>query len=187
MSLTVASLRAVLSEYLPQAETSRLAAGVERLPDPASALRALEAFRSETRRPIEPARLLNFLTLAGFSPYLASLLAHNPEFLEIIPPGGLPRGPRTREDLEEDLARFIHLSSGRESSLVLRRFMKRELLCIALADLLSLADLSAVTGALSLLADVLLDRALLLARAPLEARYGSPTCRDDQGHLEAST
>ncbi len=187
MSLAEAALRALLSEYLPQAEVSRLAAEVERLPDPASALRALQAFQSETGRPIEPARLLNFLTLAGFSPYLASLLVQNPEFLEVIPPGGLPRGPRTREDLEEDLARFIHLNSGRDPSLVLRRFMKRELLCVALADLLSVADLPAVTGALSLLADVLLDRALLLARAPLEARYGRPTCRDDQGHLEEST
>ncbi len=182
-----AALKALLSEYLPRAEVSRLAAEVQRLPDPASALRALEALRAETNRPIDPARLPNLLTLAGFSPYLSSLLVQNPEFLEAIPAGGLPREPRTREDLEQDLARSIHLNSGQDPSLVLRRFMKRELLCVALADLLSVVDLPAVTGALSLLADVLLDRALLMARAPLEARYGRPTCRDDQGHLAEST
>ncbi len=181
------AVKSLLSEFLPPGDASRLADEVERLPDPASALRALQSFQSETGRPIDPARVLNFLTLAGFSPYLGSLLVQNPEFLEAIPAGGLPRAPRTREDLEEDLARFVHLNSGRDTSLVLRRYKKRELLRIALADLLAVADLPAVTRALSLLADVLLDRAVRLACVPLEGRYGRPTYRDDQGHLAEAT
>src|SRR3989442_6780148 len=127
------------------------------------------------------------MTLAGFSPYLGSLLVQNREFLEAIPPGGLRRGPRTREDLEEDLARFVQLNAGNAPSIVLRRFKKREILRIALADILAVADLPAVTRALSLLADVLVDRGGRLARVPLEGRFGRPTCRDDQGHLEDAT
>src|SRR5437867_4023928 len=137
----------MLSELLPPDEVARLADEVERLPDPAAALRALQAFRSQDGRPVDPSRLLNFLTLAGFSSYLGSLLVQNPEFLDGIPPGGLPRGPRTREDLEEDLARFVHLNTGRDPSVVLRRFKTRELLRIALADLQAVADLPAVTRA----------------------------------------
>ena len=105
-------VHALLSEILPPGDVARLAEQVERLPDPASALRALQAFQSEAGRPVDPSRLLNFLTLGGFSPYLGALLVQNPEFLEAIPPGGLPREPRTREDLEEDLARFVHLNAG---------------------------------------------------------------------------
>ena len=181
------SVNTLLSDLLPPGEVARLAEPVERLPDPASALRALQAFQAEAGRPVDPSRVLNCLTLAGFSPYLGSLLVQNPEFLEAIPPGGLPRGPRTREDLEEDLARFVQLNAGHDPSIVLRRFKKREILRIALADILAVADLPGITRALSLLADVLVDRAVRMARMPLERRFGRPTCRDDQGHLEEAT
>src|SRR5207249_1827538 len=67
------------------------------------------------------------------------------------------------------------------------RFKKREILRIALADILAVADLPGITRALSLLADVLVDRAVRMARMPLERRFGRPTCRDDQGHLEDAT
>jgi len=181
------SLKNALSGLLPEEEASRLASEVARLPEPPSAIRTMEALRPIVGRSLEPARLLSVLTLAGFSPYLGSLLVQNPEFIEAIPPGGLPREPRTREDLEEDLARFIHLRSRQSPSLALRQFAKREILRIALADAEGAADLATVTRALSLRADVLLGKALVLARAPLEARHGRPTFRDDRGHLEEAT
>ena len=177
----------VFGEWLPAGEAARLANHLKHLPDPASAVRSLQAVREETGRSIDPSRALNFLTLAGFSPYLASVLVQNPEFLDALPPGGALRDPPTREDLEEDLARFVHLNAARDPSLVLRRFKRRELLRIALADLLGHSDLPAVTRALSLLADVLVDRAVRMARAGLEARFGRPGCRDDQGHPEEAT
>ena len=76
------SVNTLLSDLLPPGEVSRLAEQVERLPDPASALRALQAYRSQTGRPVDPSRVLNFMTLAGLSPYLGSLLVQNPEFLD---------------------------------------------------------------------------------------------------------
>ncbi|MEE9471361.1 MAG: hypothetical protein V3W32_06535, partial [Gemmatimonadota bacterium] len=129
-------------------------------------------------------RLPDFLTLAGFSPYLGGLLVQNPDFLDVLPSGGPARGPRTREDLDEDLARFQFLNAGDDDSIVLRKFKQREYLRIALADALGTADLAAITRALSLLADVLLQKAVHMARAPLEAQHGRPTSRDDQGQIE---
>ena len=181
------AVTALLSEFLAEGEIASVAEQVERLPDPSAALRALRTFREGGRGPLDPRRLLNFLSLAGFSPYLGSLVVQNPEFLDAIPAGGLPRAARTREDLDEDLARFLHLSGGDDPSLALRRFKKREVLRIALADLLNVADLSDVTRALSLLADVLLERSLRMSRASLEERFGQPTCRDDQGRAEVVT
>jgi glutamate-ammonia-ligase adenylyltransferase len=67
---------------------------------------------------------------------------------------------------------------------VLRRFKHREYARLALSDFLHLADLAAVTRALSLLADVLLERAVRGAAAALEARHGRPTARDDRGRVE---
>ncbi|MEK7283144.1 MAG: bifunctional [glutamate--ammonia ligase]-adenylyl-L-tyrosine phosphorylase/[glutamate--ammonia-ligase] adenylyltransferase [Acidobacteriota bacterium] len=177
----------VFGEFLPAGEAARLANHLKQLPDPASALRSLQAVREETGRPIVRSRVLNFLTLAGFSPYLASVLVQNPEFLEALPAGGAVPDTPTREDLEETLARFVHLNAAHDPSLVLRRFKKRELLRIALADLLGHSDLPAVTRALSLLADVLVDKAVRMARSGLEARFGRPACRDDQGHPEEAT
>src|SRR5438093_4268849 len=185
--LSEATIDALIAASLPPGESSRLADRVERLPDPAGALRALQVFRAETGRLPDPSRLPNFLALAGFSPYLASLLIQEPAFLDSLPPGGPTREPRTREDLEEDLARFMQLNSGCEPSLVLRRFKKREILRIALSDILRMTDLPGVTRDLSLLADVLVDRAVRMARTSLDTRYGRPTCRDDQGHLDEAT
>ncbi len=185
--MSEATFDALLAASLPPGESSRLADRIERLPDPAGARRALQAYRAQTGRLPDRARLPNFLALAGFSPYLASLLIQDPVVLDSLPPGGPSREPRTREDLEEDLARFVHLNSGCDPSLVLRRFQRREILRIALSDILRISDLPGVTRALSLLADVLVDRAVRMGRAALEARYGRPTCRDDQGHLEEAT
>ena len=150
-------------------------------------MRHLERLAASGALPSGRDRLQSFLTLAGSSPYLGRLLVQNPSFLDTLPAGGSARAPRTREDLEEDLARFLALNSGRDPSAALRLFKQREYLGIALADFLGTADLPAITRALSLLADVLLDKAVQMAWAPLERRFGAPTRRDDQGHLERAT
>jgi glutamate-ammonia-ligase adenylyltransferase len=110
----------------------------------------------------------------------------HPDVLEAVraadPSGVLP----SRDDLEQELARFQFRHSESEPSLVLRRFKQQALLRIALADLLRTADLAAVTRALSVLADVLLDKAVRTAKAPLEERHGRPTFRSDRGEVEES-
>jgi len=178
------TIETLLADSFPPDESSRLTDQIARLPDPSAALRALQSYQAGTGRPPDPSHLFQFLALAGFSPYLATLALQDLPFLDTLPPGGGAHAPRTREDLDEELARFTHLNSGSGPSVILRRFKRRELLRIALADILGATDLPAVTRALSLLADVLVDRAVRMARVPLEARYGHPASRDDRGDLE---
>ncbi|HKN48097.1 MAG TPA: hypothetical protein VJ144_09010, partial [Candidatus Polarisedimenticolia bacterium] len=172
-----------LSDLLPKQEASLLAAQVARLPDPSVALAALRRL-PRGAHPANPARLHLFLVLASFSPFLGNLLVQEPDLLDVLATAGPGTGSRTREDLEEDLARFQALHAGSNLSTILRRFKQREYVRIALADFLAAADFASITRSLSLLADVLLDRAVRLARSRLEARFGAPTSRDDQGHLE---
>ncbi len=182
--MTERDIPAELRRLLPEGDAARLTADAEGLPDPPGALGALADLAAAGSVPGDPARRRALLTLSGFSPYLGRLLVQHPDFLDVLPTGGPARGPRTREDLEEDLARFQFLNAARDASTTLRLFKQREYLRIALADFLGTADFPAITLALSLLADVLLHKAVQMARAPLERRYGRPTSRDDQGHLE---
>lgn len=82
------------------------------------------------------------------------------------------------------MARFHLRHSSLDLAVVLRRFKHREVARLALSDFLQLADLAAITRALSLLADVILERAVRAARGGLEARHGRPTARDDRGRIE---
>jgi glutamate-ammonia-ligase adenylyltransferase len=184
--VTEEEVETALSRILSSEEASRLAPEVARLPDPDGAIRDLERLRRSAGPRFAPGRAGNFLVVAGWSPYLANLLIQNPEFLEALPSGAPSAGLPTREDLEEDLARFRFLHSDADVSTVLRWFRNREYPRIALADFLGAADLPTITGALSLLADVLLDSAVRAAGVPLEERYGRPTSRDDQGLMEGA-
>lgn len=184
--MTHAEIQAVLGALLPDHEAADLGGLASRLPDPGGALLSLRRLIESGIRAPDAARLRNFLVLAGSSPFLGRLLSQNPEFLEGLPAAGTGIRLRTREDLEEDFARFRFLHGSQDISTVLRRFRDREYPRIALADFLGSADLPAVTRALSLLADTLLDQAVRSVRALLEERHGRPTWRDDRGTLAES-
>ena len=174
-----------LEALLPRDLASGLLAPLERLPDPAGAVRLLEELRAAGRLPAQPAALHAAITLAGASPYLADLMRADPEILDAVS-SGPPRRLPGREELEEELARFEARASADPSQDVLRRFKQRETARIALADLLGAADLAAVTRALSILAEVVLEGAVRGARLLLEARHGRPTFRNERGDVEDS-
>jgi [glutamine synthetase] adenylyltransferase / [glutamine synthetase]-adenylyl-L-tyrosine phosphorylase len=180
--VTSSNLQAFLAGRLPARMVERLARHTASQPDPEGSLSHLERYAAAHDLPTDEGRLVALLTLAGHSPYLGGLLLRHPNFLEGLSADRSGPRPRAREDLQEDLARFQFLNAGQDISVVLRQFKQREYLRIALADFLGTADLAAITRALSQLADVLLDKAVRMAWGPLEARFGSPTSRDDQGH-----
>lgn len=182
--MSARTLRADLESILPQEQARRLERHVEELPDPHGALALLRRLAGRNAVPTDLGRLREFLTLAGFSPHLGTQLVLSPSFFDALPSGTVAAALRRREDMEEDLGRFQMLSGTASISEVLLRFKHREYLRIALADFERSADLPALTRGLSLLADVLLDRAVHHVDAGLAARYGRPTCRDDRGHLE---
>ncbi|HXH27498.1 MAG TPA: glutamate-ammonia-ligase adenylyltransferase, partial [Candidatus Polarisedimenticolia bacterium] len=180
--MTSPDLQTLLAGRMPARRVERLIRHASAQPDPEGAISHLERFAAAHDLPTDEGRLVALLTLAGHSPYLGGLLLRHPAFLEGLSAGRTAPRPRAREDLEEDLARFQFLHAGQDISVVLRHFKQREYLRIALADFLGAADLATITRALSQLADVLLDKAVRMARGPLEARYGAPRSRDDQGH-----
>jgi len=175
-----------LSAILPPDLVAPLAAHLERLPDPDAAVRLAQRLAAAGALPSDPSRLHALLTIGGCSPYLGGLLHERPDLLDALPTGGPGRALPTREDLEEDLARSRFRDSSADVAMVLRRFKEREYLRIALADLLRTADLAAITRSLSLLADVLIDRAVRAAAADLESRHGRPTFRNERGEVEDS-
>jgi glutamate-ammonia-ligase adenylyltransferase len=175
-----------LSAILPPGLVAALAAHLERLPDPEGAVRLAQRLAAGGALPGDPGRLHALLTLGGCSPYLGGLLHERPGLLDALPTGGPGRGLPAREDLDEDLARSRLRDSATDIPTILRRFKEREVLRIALADLLRSADLAAVTRALSLVADVLIDSAVRAAASALDARHGRPTYRNERGELEDS-
>lgn len=177
-------LESQLASLLPKEQARRLQRHVEGLPDPHGAMALLRRLAGRKAVPAQLGRLRDFLTLAGFSPHLGAQLVRSPSFLEALPSGKSSAALRTREDMEEELGRFQMLSGSVPVSEVLLRFKQREYLRIALADFQRTADLPALTRSLSLLADVLLNRAVRHIEADLAARYGQPTSRDDRGRLE---
>ena len=177
---------AALAALLPEERARGLAPHIERLCDPDGAVALLRRLAAIGPLPDDPVRLHALLTLGGCSPYLASLLEQDPEAMSILPATGPRTAIATRDDLEEALGRFEMRRTSLALPAILRRFKEREYLRIAVADYLHLADLPTLVRGLSLLADVLLGRALRTAQTTLEARHGRPQTRNDRGEIEAS-
>jgi glutamate-ammonia-ligase adenylyltransferase len=116
-----------------------------------------------------PGGLDRLLRLVGASPWLAQSLLGHPEPLDELLPGRcrrqLPSPAQMRAELETSLA-----AAGEDHAallLALRRYKHRRLVHILALDLDGVIDLDQVSGALSDVADLLLDTVLRLASARL--------------------
>jgi glutamate-ammonia-ligase adenylyltransferase len=125
--------------------------------------------------------LSDVLTLAAYSPLLATTLLQNPHYFSWLDKRRRENKLREKEELLESLARFTLTNSVLETNVLLSRFQRRELLRIYLRDIRSLATISELTDELSNLADAILEHALRLARQELDNRYGAPQFKDDKG------
>jgi glutamate-ammonia-ligase adenylyltransferase len=128
----------------------------------------------------DPALLSDVLTLAAWSPLLATTLEQNPDYLSWLTRERADVRVRTREQLKESLARFALTNSSLTPQILFARFRRRELLRIYLHDVRRAHTLVETTEELSNLADAILDSALSLARQDLDNRYGAPLC-DEHG------
>ena len=129
------------------------------------------------------ALLSDVLTLAAWSPLLATTIENNPDYVSWIQrERGDPR-VRSSEDLGESLARFALINSTIDSHVMLSRFRRRELLRTYLHDIRRTRTIVETTEELSNLADAILDYALKLSRQQLDNRYGSPQATDAQGRI----
>jgi glutamate-ammonia-ligase adenylyltransferase len=156
------------------------------LPDAESAERFFRQLSE--RKPAEATRLLknkgllsDILTLAGFSPLLATTLLQNPQYISWLARRRSEAKIRDKEELLESLARFSMTNSQIEPPVLLARFRRRELMRIYLRDIRRLGTIAEITEEISHLADAILEYALRLARQEMDNRYGVPLASDEKG------
>jgi glutamate-ammonia-ligase adenylyltransferase len=125
--------------------------------------------------------LSDVLALAAWSPLLGTTLTRNPEYFSWLARERTSARVKTREELEESLARFALTHSQLDPQVLLARFRRRELLRIYLRDIRHTNTLVEITEELSNLADAVLGYALSQARQELDNRYGPPTRTDERG------
>ena len=156
-------------------------------PDPDTALNNLERFtRVAPKRALDglakkPALLHYLLALFSHSRYLTETLILQPELVLWLAREKSLTRLKSADDLLEACARFEATAIESDPALILTRFKRREYLRIALKDIQQLATLTETTIELSLLADVLLERASRIAGRELERRFGWPHAADDRG------
>jgi glutamate-ammonia-ligase adenylyltransferase len=134
----------------------------------------------------DPALLSDVLTLAAWSPLLATTLENNPDYVGWLQRERIVTRVRTREELDESLARFALINSQLDPHVMLARFRRRELLRTYLHDIRRTRTVVETTEELSILADATLEYALKLARQELDNRYGAPQITDPQGRISGA-
>ena len=134
----------------------------------------------------DPGLLSDVLTIAAWSPLLATTLENNPEYVTWLQRERKDARVRTREELGESLGRFALINSQLNSHIMLARFRRRELLRTYLHDIRRTRTIVETTDELSSLADAILEYGLKLCRQELDNRHGSPQVVDAQGRISSA-
>jgi glutamate-ammonia-ligase adenylyltransferase len=134
----------------------------------------------------DPALLSDVLTMASFSPLLATTLLQNPEYITWLKKRRKDSGVRSTGDLIESLARFELTNSLLSPQVLYARFRRRELLRIFLHDIRRLTTIAEVTEEISNLADAILSAALKVSASEMEKRFGRPQSTDEHGRITPS-
>ncbi len=174
-----------------QAFDERLESLIRDLPDQQGARLFLERFQKEHARTYQNlvrqrGLLSDALTLAAWSPLLATTLEQNPDYISWLMRERANPRVRTCDELKESLARFALTHSSVTPQVMLARFRRRELLRVYLHDIRRTHTIVETTEELSNLADAILDYALSLARQDLDNKYGSPQRTDERGRIAAA-
>jgi len=134
----------------------------------------------------DPGLLSDVLTIAAWSPLLATTLENNPDYVTWLQRERTIIRVRTREELGESLGRFALINSQINPHVMLARFRRRELLRTYLHDIRRTRTIVETTDELSSLADAILEYALKLCRQELDNLYGSPQTIDAQGRISTA-
>ena len=156
---------------------------IRELADPDLALMNLASFiaaigaRSSFLELLEqhPATRRVVLSLFASSAHLSTIFIRHPDMIDTLVRSDLARPRRSLAELDEELRALIAASPDLESRLdAVRAFRHQEFLRVAIADLAGDLNTDAVQTELGLLAEVVLRRALELARAEVAARVSIP-------------
>lgn len=156
------------------------------LPDPDAARRFLHALDEQQPREASKLRrndglLSDCLTIAAYSPLLATTLLQNPDYFSWLNRERRAPVVRTKDELLESLGRFVLTHSQVDLHAQLARFRRRELLRIFLSDIRRLKTVAEITEDISNLADAILETALRRARQDVDNRFGNPLVIDEKG------
>jgi len=179
----LAHLRGKLSDNLLQLLPTVLA----QVPDADGALNHLERFARELPRRVldgigrQPVLLHYLLALFSHSRFLSETLRQEPELILWLGREKLLERMPSKEELLEEYARFETAAFDLDPSWALARFKRRQYLRIVLKDILGVSTLVETTLELSVLADVLLEKALRRADSELQKRHGAPETLDARG------
>ena len=157
------------------------------LPDPESAVRFYSELSSRhgslAGELLDKQGLLSdLLTLASFSPLLATTLLQNPEYITWLEKRRADTRPRSKEELLEGLSAFS-MNDDCSIEVALSRFKRREFLRVFLLDIKRLVTISETTDEISHLADAILEFALTEALRTLHRRFGKPMSDDGCGRF----
>jgi len=125
-----------------------------------------------------PQALKQLVTLFAASPWLAQLLIRYPVLLdELLDPRSLYQIP-TSIKLKNELDDLLQRVAGDEELQIerLRKFKQAQVLKIAAIDIAGVLDVFEVSEQLTNIAEVLLDKVMLLAWDWMLAKYGQPQC-----------
>jgi len=129
----------------------------------------------------------DILTLASFSPFLATFILQNPSYIDWLSKQRKSVRTRDKDELLESLARFSLTNSELPLPELLSKFRQRELLRIYLHDIRELGTIAEITEEISSLADAILEYALKIAVQEMDNRYGIPLEIDEKGKARRST
>ncbi len=172
------TLRQRLAELLPE-----LLRCLSLSADPDQALGHLERFMRATLGPLqllselaERPHAMELLARAfGASVFMAQILVRNPPWFHWLADPQVLERSRGRAAIEADLNRFLAPLASIERRLDgLRIVRRREILHIGVRDLLRLATVEETLASLTLLAEVLVQKAYELAEETLRQEHGLP-------------
>ena len=184
---TAARNLALIRKVLPPAVYGPLPPLLATSPNPDGAvnqfLRLAEGESTELFRLLEkhPFLIHYAIVVFGYSFWLGETLIHNPDLFQGFIRGKSLDRTQSREEFQENFARFRSRSFETDTAALLARFKKREYVRIMLRDVLGIATLAETTAELSGLADVLIEEALRESHSQLQHRFGTPQELDKEG------
>jgi glutamate-ammonia-ligase adenylyltransferase len=168
--------RHFLASIAPQ-----LLRAVAETPDPDLALNNLERVTASLGAKavlyelfsFNPPSLKLYVDICAGSPYLCGILVNNPGMIDELLDSLLLDQPRTAGELRSELAELLRGASDPDP--ILHSFQDKELLRVAVRDLLGKDSIRETTAALSDLADAVLNAVFDLTEPAVRERYGVPS------------
>lgn len=161
------------------------------LPDVNGARRFLTEL--ESRNPSDANRLVrdnsllsDILTLASYSPLLATTALQNPQYIWWLKNQRSGTTVHSKDEILESLGRFSLTNTQLEPNVLFARIRRRELMRIYLRDIRRLGTIAEITEEISNLADAILEHALGLGVQEMDNRYGQPMVTDEKGRSKRS-